>query len=162
MIFLPLPSFDLVLGMDWLQKYSPMHVDWCNKWLCIPYNGDSVCLSGAACSFLSGALVELRMLLEEHTSATAGNSGNHILDPKVQSVLDQFSEVFAELVGLPPSRPCDHAIPLILGANPFTVRPYRYPPALKDEIKTQVHHLLSQGVIQKRHSPFASLVLLVK
>jgi hypothetical protein len=162
MIFLPLSSVDLVLGMDWLQKYSPMHVDWCNKWLCIPYNGESVCLSGAASSFPFGALVELRMLSEEHISDAAGDSGNHNLDPRVQSVLDQFSEVFAELVGLPPSRPCDHAIPLIPGANPFTVRPYRYPPALKDEIENQVHHMLSQGVIQKSHSPFASPVLLVK
>jgi hypothetical protein len=135
MIFLPLSSIDLVLGMDWLQKYSPMHVNWCNKWLCIPYNGDLVCLSGAASSFPLGAWVELRMLSEEHISAAAGDFGNHNLDPRVQSVLDQFSKVFAELVGLPPSRPCDHAIPLIPGANPFTVRPYRYPPALKDEIK---------------------------
>jgi hypothetical protein len=44
----------------------------------------------------------------------------------------------------------------------YTVRPYRYPPALKDEIETQVKQLLDQGVILKSQSPFSSPVLLVK
>jgi hypothetical protein len=42
------------------------------------------------------------------------------------------------------------------------VRPYRYPPVLKDEIEKQTRDMLSQGVIQKSQSPFASPVLLVK
>jgi hypothetical protein len=53
-------------------------------------------------------------------------------------VLSQFTEVFDDPIGLPPTRQCDHAIPLLPGANPFAVRPYRYPPTLKDEIETQV------------------------
>jgi hypothetical protein len=36
-IFLPLPSVDLVVGMDWIQHYSPMHIDWYHKWITIPY-----------------------------------------------------------------------------------------------------------------------------
>ena len=53
-------------------------------------------------------------------------------------------------------------IPLVSGAQPFTMRPYRYPPQLKDEIERQVHDMLQQGVIQKSQSAFASPVLLVK
>lgn len=41
---------------------------------------------------------------------------------------------FAELVGLPPRRACDHHIPLIDGAQPIHVRPYGHSPAVKDEI----------------------------
>jgi hypothetical protein len=34
---LPLGSFDVIIGMDWLAAHSPMHVHWHDKWLAIPY-----------------------------------------------------------------------------------------------------------------------------
>lgn len=77
-------------------------------------------------------------------------------------LLDEFEEVFEEPSGLPPSRSCDHTIPLIEGASPVSVRPYRYPPAIKDEIERQVHKMLREGIIQHNTSPFSSAVLLVK
>lgn len=61
-----------------------------------------------------------------------------------------------------PLRECDHQIPLVPGAQPVNVKPYRYPPRLKDEIEKQVADMLHQGVIQKSTSAFASPVLLVK
>lgn len=63
---------------------------------------------------------------------------------------------------LPPSRACDHSIPLIPGATPVNVRPYRFAPAVKTEIEKQVQEVLANGVIQKSVSPFSSSVLLVK
>lgn len=30
---LPLQSYDVILGIDWLQQHSPMEVDWKEKWL---------------------------------------------------------------------------------------------------------------------------------
>lgn len=110
----------------------------------IPYQGASVCLQGLVSSFPLGALVALRLLPEHPTPAPPKKSDDIILDPRVQSIVSQFAEVVVEPTGLPPSRQCDHAIPIIPGANPFTVRPYRYPPTLKDEIETQVQHMLSQ------------------
>lgn len=41
----------------------------------------------------------------------------------------------------------DHDIPLIPGATPVSIRPYRYPPALKDEIERQVQEMLASGII---------------
>jgi hypothetical protein len=63
---------------------------------------------------------------------------------------------------LPPARPCDHSIPLVPGAQPVQVRPYRYPPLLKDEIERQVTDMLKLGIIRPSASPFSSPVLLVK
>jgi hypothetical protein len=36
---LPLSHFDIILGMDWLQQFSAMKVDWSQRWLLIPYKG---------------------------------------------------------------------------------------------------------------------------
>lgn len=30
---IPLGSYDVILGMDWLESYSPMQVHWLDKWL---------------------------------------------------------------------------------------------------------------------------------
>lgn len=61
--------------------------------------------------------------------------------------------MFDEPSGLPPAREFDHAIPLIPGAQPVNLRPYRYNPAQKDEIEKQVAEMLKQGVIQPSSSP---------
>jgi hypothetical protein len=43
---LPLPCYDMILGMDWLQSFSPRRVHWAHKWLSIPYQGRTVTLHG--------------------------------------------------------------------------------------------------------------------
>jgi hypothetical protein len=62
----------------------------------------------------------------------------------------------------PPRRPFNHSIPLIPRSRPVNIRPYRYAPALKDEIERQVKEMLAAGLIQPIDSPFSSPVLLVK
>lgn len=44
---LPLHSYDLILGMDWLEEFSPMKVDWKHKWMQIPVGSSSVMLNAA-------------------------------------------------------------------------------------------------------------------
>jgi hypothetical protein len=52
-----------------------------------------------------------------------------------QAFLQEFAVVFEPPFELPPRRDCDHVIPLVPGAKPMYVSPYRYSPALKDEIE---------------------------
>lgn len=78
--------------------------------------------------------------------------------PELQLCLEEFVDVFQPPSGLPPTR----AIPLVPGATPVNVRPYRYPPAIKDEIERQVVKMLKAGIIQNSLSPFSSSVLLVR
>jgi hypothetical protein len=63
---------------------------------------------------------------------------------------------------MPPTRDCDHQIPLLHGARPVQMRPYRYAPALKTEIENQVAEMLHSGIIQPSKSAFSSSVILVK
>ncbi|CAD6238507.1 unnamed protein product [Miscanthus lutarioriparius] len=43
---LPLSSYDMILGLDWLASFSPMQVHWAQKWISIPYEGATAILLG--------------------------------------------------------------------------------------------------------------------
>ena len=58
--------------------------------------------------------------------------------PEIQALLDKFAVVFSPPTGLPPRRQYDHSIPLIPGAQPVSIRPYRIPHHLKVEMEKQV------------------------
>lgn len=55
------------------------------------------------------------------------------LNPEVQKLVQEYSHLFQEPTSLPPQRDQDHAIPLLPGAQPFKIRPYRYSLQQKDE-----------------------------
>jgi hypothetical protein len=62
----------------------------------------------------------------------------------------------------PPQRRIEHIIEVKLGSSPVKVRPYRYPHHHKIEIERLVQDLLKCGVITKRRSPYAALVVLIR
>lgn len=43
---LPLSSYDMIIGLDWLEQHSPMQVHWKHRWLTIPYEGSTAILGG--------------------------------------------------------------------------------------------------------------------
>lgn len=168
---LPLGSYDVILGMDWLEQHSPMQIDWRAKTLRFKHAQKDVCLRGvradiSSCTSLSVnqvqglihreavmQVVELCSLIKETTNTEVPQA--------VDQLLKEFVHVFDEPQGLPPARVFDHSIPLLPGAKPVNLRPYRYNPAQKDEIERQVADMLQQGIIQPSSSPFSSPVLLV-
>lgn len=85
------------------------------------------------------------------------------LPADIQELIEQYSELFQLIPRLPPKREGDHSIPLLSGAAPFGLRPYRYNPSHKDdEIEKQIKEMLEKGLIRHSVSPFSSPVLLVK
>jgi hypothetical protein len=80
----------------------------------------------------------------------------------VKELLVTYAEVFADKVTFLLPRPFNHTSPLVPGARPINIMPYRYAPALKTEIERQVQGMLNAGLIQPSDSPFSSTVLLVK
>lgn len=151
--FIPLGTYDGIIGMDWLEAHSPMLVDWVQKWMNVPHNGGRATLLGVCQQQVPNTLYELSAIISEDSV---------LVHPAVQTILDDFSSVFETPNGLPPRRLYDHVIPLVPGARPVSIRPYRVVPELKSEIEKQVAELLAQGVIQHSNSPFSSLVILVK
>uniref|UniRef100_A0A453CXS6 Uncharacterized protein n=1 Tax=Aegilops tauschii subsp. strangulata TaxID=200361 RepID=A0A453CXS6_AEGTS len=81
-----------------------------------------------------------------------GEKGTSTEPPELQHLLVEFEDVFGEPSGLPPRRACDHTIPLVPGAQPVNIRPYRHKPEHKTEIERQVAELLKSGVIQRSQS----------
>jgi hypothetical protein len=84
------------------------------------------------------------------------------LPDSVTELLTAYDSLFAEPSSLPPPRSADHKIPLIPGAQPVKVRPYRYSPIQKTKIEKQLKYMLTQGVIRPSTSSFASPMLLVR
>ena len=84
------------------------------------------------------------------------------LPAEVETLLQEFSQVFETPTELPPLRGHEHSITLKEGAQLVCQRPYRYPFYQKNEIEKIVKELLSVGSIRDSNSPFASPVLLVR
>lgn len=169
---LPLSGYDIILGMDWLEQFSPMTVHWAQKWMAFKYKGTMVRIQGVQpkteqCKVITVEQLEglikqdaVEQLLE--ISALTEEYDMVVSEGAIKQPLSQFTHLFQEPSGLPPKWEFDHAIPLMPGVQPFRLRPYRYTPQQKDETERQVQELLRNGVIQQSHSPFASHVLLVK
>ncbi|KAK1679066.1 hypothetical protein QYE76_039914 [Lolium multiflorum] len=153
---LDLGSYDGIVGLDWLAKYSPMVTHWEQGWIAIPHSGRLVVLQGEDQDAWVDAMLELHLVHE------AVEKEQTIIPSEVQRLLDRFVDVFAAPSGLPPRRRYDHSIPLIPGARPVSMRPYRIAPDLKTELERQVQELLDQGVIVHSTSAFGSPVILVK
>lgn len=169
---LPLACYDVILGMDWLEEHSPMKINWKLKHVAFEHKGSEIMLQvllpdTQQCSIIS--VQQLDALFKQDAVLQIfelGIQSDHKLQedipPSIQSLINEFADLFAEPAGLPPKRAYDHTIPLLAGAQPFRLRPYRYTPDQKDEIEKQVEEMLKSGVIQHSSSPFASHVLLVR
>ncbi|XP_068328267.1 uncharacterized protein [Pyrus communis] len=107
------------------------------------------------------ALFVLQVSADNTTPSTHSQLDSH-QDKDLQILLAKYQPIFQSPSGLPLSRPHDHRIPLLEGCKPPSARPYKYGPFQKIEIKKCVKELLESGFIRPSHSPFSSLVLLVK
>lgn len=153
---LPLKSYDGIIGYDWLAKHSPMITHWTQQWLAFEQNGQLLVLHGEGAPASTHAMLELHLIRENVQPDKAA------VQPEIQSLLEEFAVVFEQPVGLPPRRQYDHQIPLIPGARPVSMRPYRLAPELKTELERQIQEMLDQGVITHSNSAYASPVILVK
>lgn len=105
---LPLCSYDAIVGMNWLELFSPMQVHWQQKWLAIPYQGQFALLQGLDADPPNQLILHV-CALSDHTSLVPAFEALHLAI--------QFLEVLAPPTSLPPTRACNHTIPLLPGAQ---------------------------------------------
>ncbi|XP_042958052.1 uncharacterized protein LOC122293563 [Carya illinoinensis] len=167
---LTLGGCDMVLGVQWLKTLGPIFWDFNSMSMSFSVGNSKITLNGLKSEGirvhngegnLKSSLVRQQgWFLQLRAEDQGGKPANQVKE--VDELLQEFKEVFAEPVGLPPNRSFDHSIPLKEGTGPVSVRPYRYPHYQKNEIENIVRDLLKTGVVRPSQSPFSSPVLLVK
>nr|GEY33091.1 hypothetical protein [Tanacetum cinerariifolium] len=137
----PLGSFDVIIGMDWLTKYHGLII--CNeKIVRVPFGREMLIFQGNG------------------ENQRKGSRLNIISCTKAQKY---FPEVFPEdLAVIPPARPVEFQIDLVPGAVPVAQAPYRLGPSEMKELAEQLQELTDKGFIRPSSSPWGAPVLFVK
>lgn len=169
---LKLRNADVILGVQWLETLGDVRTNWKEQRMRLKSKGVTVTLQGDP-SMCNGpvSLKALWKAIRDNGEGVVVEYGGLqteewpselVVTPEFEAVVLEFGEVFEEPQGLPPSRGKEHAITLKSGAEPVTVRPFRYPQAQKTEIERQIAVMMAVGIIRDSNSPFSSPVLLVK
>ncbi|GJY09760.1 putative reverse transcriptase domain-containing protein [Tanacetum coccineum] len=132
----PLGSFDIIIGMDWLTKYHGV----------IIYDekiGYDVFLA--------------HITTKESKDKSEGRRLEDV------PIVRDFPEVFPEdLSGIPPARQVEFQIDLVPGVAPVARAPYRLAPSEIKELAEQIQELSDKGFIGPSSSPLGASVLFVK
>ena len=163
-----IPSFDVVLGMDWMSKNDAVVL--CSKKIVriATPDGKGVCVYGdkkPGNVKVVSMMKALRCIRQTKSHFLAYVIDSRIANPTVSDVevVSEFPDVFPEdLPGLPPDREVEFSIDLIPGATPVAKAPYRLAPTEMKELMTQIQELLDKGFIRPSSSPWGAPILFVK
>jgi hypothetical protein len=96
---LDLQSFDVIVSMDWLSAFSPMHIHWEQKWLAFRYNKQLTVLEGMSSQRPTSLYLQVCQL--SNTNCTEASQIS--LPPKIDALINQFQHLFKPPTSLPPS-----------------------------------------------------------
>lgn len=134
---LDLKAYDAIIGYDWLKAHSPILHDWDNRTMEFSHKGNVVMLKGVPPPDMSLTPLPVERLMKwlagndvwalavVETAPLFSSVPTDQVLPEVQSLLDEFSDVFEEPAQLPPQRVHDHAIPTLPNSIPVNSKPYR-------------------------------------
>ncbi|KAL4363523.1 hypothetical protein GQ457_04G038370 [Hibiscus cannabinus] len=167
---LPMGGSDMVLGVDWMRKYSPIVMDFNAMTLSFKREEQNIILQGGkrtgGIKMISGEKLQKMAMKDPELMGELYLLSAEAVETKVPEsllpILDRYKRVFEEPQGMPPKRSQDHAIILKPDSQPVNLRPYRFPYFQKSEVERQVKEMLASSIIQTSQSPFASPCLLVK
>ncbi|XP_026378767.1 uncharacterized protein LOC113273229 [Papaver somniferum] len=168
---LPLGGCDIVLGADWLRQMGNVLFNFTTLSISFIYQGTEITLTGMSNSNLLKPISnkEAHKFFQKNPHglyaqlcSISATQAPIPPSPEITALLQDFHEVFEEPSTLPPHRGLDHTTALKPNSAPVNQRPYKCPYVQKFVIEDLIQQMLSQGIIQPSHSPFASPILLVK
>ncbi|XP_073025163.1 uncharacterized protein [Primulina eburnea] len=152
LIVLPLPEFDIILGMDWLSSHGGV-IDFHQRSVSVRPPSAKLFVFEAArhqqfpqvISFLCARKLIKRGCQEFLASiVSVAESVSQRLEDVV--VVSEFPSVFPDDVsGIPPAREVDFSIELVPGTIPISKAPYRLAPVEMKELKDQIQDLLDKA-----------------
>lgn len=170
---LDLGSYDIILGADWIYSYSPICLDLAERILTLTKNGPPVTLFDHTVPKEKCIISALKLdkmlqkgvmgyILQTEIEDTETLQTAPAVPAELAPLLEKFKAVFTESTVLPPSRDCDHQIPLKTGAQPPDLRPYRVPHHQKAAMEEIIKKILQKCEIQASMSPFSSPAVMVR
>uniref|UniRef100_A0ACD5VCY1 Uncharacterized protein n=1 Tax=Avena sativa TaxID=4498 RepID=A0ACD5VCY1_AVESA len=135
---LPLQTYDIILGIDWMYIFSPVTLDLPLRLLTVFSKGKKITLTDHTqpdmASLVNPAGLKKMMtksvlgyIIQIHALENIAAEPQMPSQPEIVALIQKFQEIFAEPTSLPPARDCDHHIHLTPGAQPPNLRPYRVP-----------------------------------
>eukprot|EP00253_Pinus_taeda_P017453 PITA_17453 len=167
---LPLGSYDILIGMDWLEKHWSL-VDCKTKIIYYrDQQGNRKEMQGIkrpvqVRPITANQLVKcVRKGCQVYAIQVGyANSKDKTASLNNISVIQEFADVFPEEIpGLPPRRDIDFTIELVPGVAPVSRAPYRMSVPELTELKMQLQELLEKNYIRPSVSPWGAPVLFVK
>ena len=146
---------DLILGVQWLSKLSPILIDFGGLHMTFVHKGEIITLYGDGpkqASYLSlaqfkrlsqmGAIAHVHLLAMAEAAQQSSPNLEAEVDPAIQELLNSYQHLFHKPKGLPPRRHHDHHIHLLPGTPPVNVKPYRYPHNQKKDMQELIFEML--------------------
>jgi hypothetical protein len=139
-------GINIILGMDWLQKYD----------------GVILCAKRAVrLTTEHGTTVEFSVVMTTDQASMLNQVHGNTLE-EIQ-VVQEYPDIFPEeLPSMPPDRGIEFIIQLLPGTPPISKRPYRMPVNELVELKNQIVELQSKGFIHPSSSPWGAPVLFME
>jgi hypothetical protein len=138
---LPLDYYDAILGMEWLQMFSPMNIEWKEKWLSFQYQGTQITLHGIKDTSCAAPEITVNQLLGMEKSQSIWGmvqlfniAQDSVQQPvaipfQIQQLVDSFQDLFAEPTGVPPIRALTlflyYQVLNFLGSNLIGTHPFK-------------------------------------
>ena len=154
---LPLGSYDLLIGMDWLEQYNVVLNCYDKTFTCLNSDEQPIKFKGIPRKTIIRHIsaLQLKRVVRKGCKAyavtfTDEECKNKIDNLKIENilVLKEYINVFLEEnPGLPPKRELDFTIELVPGAVPSSKAPYRMNILELNELKSQLKELIDKKYI---------------
>jgi hypothetical protein len=170
MNILPLGSYDIIIGMDWLEKHKVILNCYEKLFVYKDENNTVRTVQGIKkpVSVRKISVMQFKKCMNKGCQIYVVQVTNLLREERKPSledfaVLHGFRDVFVdEILELPPRREIDFSIDLLPGSAPVSKAPYRMSLPELTELKIQLQELLDKEYIRPSVSPWGAPILFIK